>query len=151
MPDEEGPAPALLEHMTNVYNAMKGKAREETIDNGWEDEGTGLKSGPTDTILVYEGHLTGLFAELGMSTPYYTSIMKALKAMGCVDQVRRGGGAALSKWQLNYPPTAEGYAAYENNRVPNRRQGEIAALKQQVRDLHGRLAVLESILQKVEA
>jgi DNA-binding IclR family transcriptional regulator len=144
MPEEEGPAPALLEHMTNVYNAMKSKAIDVELDseNGKE---------VLEIIKVYEGHLTGLFAELGMSTPYYTSIMKALKAMGCVDQVRRGGGAALSKWQLNYPPTAEGYAAYENNRVPNRRQGEIAALKQQVRDLHGRLAAIESILQRVEA
>jgi hypothetical protein len=39
----------------------------------------GEVSNEHDTILVYDGHLTNLFQSRGMSMPYYTKIMDALK------------------------------------------------------------------------
>jgi hypothetical protein len=85
--------PAMYEHAAAVYAAM----REVAV----QDETTGQ--------VVYEGHLTALFRKLHLSVPYYTHIKNRLVNMGCIEQLRRGGGTAQSRWILWKVPTLEEY------------------------------------------
>jgi hypothetical protein len=136
-----GTPPAMFEHACKVYAAMDAEASEERpiID--------GQVSDTADVIRVYEGHLTTLFQNLEVSAPYYTTIMRAIKGMGCAEQLRRGGGTATSRWQLNYPPTLEGYMAYHNNK-PSRKQGVSAAFEQRLSDLVRRVENIEKYLRE---
>jgi hypothetical protein len=91
--------PAMFEHCARVYTAMEKDSKVEIDDNDTQ-------------MRVYEGHLTRVFAKLELSTPYYTTIMKHLKRMGCVEQIRRGGGSQTSKWRLIKEPDAQAFDAY---------------------------------------
>jgi hypothetical protein len=63
------------------------------------------------TIVVYEGMLTALVTEtIGLPVPYYTAVRRKLLDMGCVRQLRRGGGTAPSQWELIKEPTADLWA-----------------------------------------
>jgi hypothetical protein len=81
------PLPALYGYCCDIYGAMD-KESEATSDGK-----------------IYEGSLTKLVANAGLSNPYYSSVMKALKAMDCVRQLRRGGGGHGSQWLIVQPPT----------------------------------------------
>jgi hypothetical protein len=59
-------------------------------------------------MVVYEGMLTKLVTEdLGLPVPYYTKVRQFLMAMGCIRQLRRGGGSAPSQWELIREPTID--------------------------------------------
>ena len=81
----------MFEHCSKVYSAMHEEAkRVDTAEGG---------------MIVYEGFLTALVTKkLNLSVPYYTSVMRVLKDMGCVRQLRRGGGTAPSQWMLIREP-----------------------------------------------
>src|SRR5690554_4018362 len=69
MADEQSAPPALFQHALKTYEAMLIKAKEVSTTEG--------------VLVVYEGKLTDLITkELYLSTPYYTSITRVLKAMG---------------------------------------------------------------------
>jgi hypothetical protein len=125
---EEGATavPQIYKHCENVYAAMRKTAREVT-------------EGKT-RMVVWEGHLTRLIGtDLDLPTPYYTAIRGHLLAMGCVRQLRRGGGTATSQWELLKPPTPTLFD--EANSKPRPTQDGPA--EQRVRDLLQRVAVLE--------
>lgn len=91
-PGEEEPVPAVFLHCQAVYEAMFAKA---------------TKQGDS---MVYEGFLTKLVTvELRLSVPYYTTITRALKEMGCIKPLRRGGSTTESQWEVCYEPTLEAY------------------------------------------
>jgi len=99
-----------------------------------------------ERIIVYEGFLTKLFAELGLSVPYYTTVMAALKVMGCAKQLRRGGSSTPSQWELRYEPNVEAFMRQVQGDKPprrSRRSDDIAMLTQQVSDLTRRLSAVE--------
>jgi hypothetical protein len=126
--EEVQPLPAIFEHAKNVYNEMERTAVLYT-----PPEGT-----PGEARLVWEGHLTKLItgAPLHLSVPYYTSVTRELKRMGCIRQLRRGGGNAPSQWLLLTAPTEELFRS-EHNKTGNmtaRRRDRIAALEQRVAD-----------------
>lgn len=124
--------PALFGHTTRVYNAMLDSAAE----------GIG-------TEVVYRGHLTRVFQELGLSVPYYTSVMQALKQMGCVEQIRRGGGGGESEWSLFKPPTPDLFTA--KMPTPRRRQTVADMAAQRAQDAHDRLNNLETFIGSFNA
>jgi hypothetical protein len=98
--------------------------------------------------LVYEGYLTRLFNELDMATPYYTTVMRCLKAMNCVKQLSRGGGSSPSRWELINDPDFEAFDAIEQKRLKNNTQmGQVKdqthILVKRVNELEGRVAMLE--------
>jgi ribosomal protein S15P/S13E len=131
----------MWDHVQDVYKAMLERAEEEPTE--FED----TEGDPHENIRnVYTGHLTSLFGELQKPAPYYTSIMTALKAMGCVEQLRRGGGSAPSKWIMQHPPTEEGYMAFINNRSTKKPHGKVEMLEQQVKNLMGRVQHIEEHL-----
>jgi hypothetical protein len=65
--------------------------------------------------------------------PYYTTVNRALKLQGCIIQLRRGGGAALSKWALIKEPKPEDFRDAAERKHASR--SKVGQLEQQVRDL----------------
>jgi hypothetical protein len=124
--EEEKPTPREFDWAEKVYKRMLEHA-EPT-----EAEDTGLGNTRDMTIMVYKGHLTKLFAELEVPNPYYTKIMGALKQDGCVEQLRRGGGAAMSEWILHHEPREEAFR--DRRELRSHAKGKVAELEQRVRD-----------------
>jgi hypothetical protein len=120
--------PALYEHCAKVYAAMHQLA------------GVCYEQDATEPQWVYEGHLTRLFSDLGLSTPYYTSVRKKLLEMDCIRQLRRGGGNSLSRWLLVQKPTEELFQASVALRSP--RKDRLSRIEQQVKDLSVTVATL---------
>jgi hypothetical protein len=133
-------APAVYEHCVKVYEAMNRQAVDEELnDDPIPGQGTVQK--------FWEGHTTRLFSELGLAAPYYTSVMNHLKRMGCVVQVRRGGGTASSKWELLQEPTEELYNNMLGGNVnPTSAKARMDFLEKQVRDLYRRQQLIEQMM-----
>jgi hypothetical protein len=101
-----------------------------------------------DAKNVYEGHLTRLFSDLGIANPYYSKIRDALVAQGCIDQLRRGGGSALSKWIVVKPPEEETFRSFME--MKRRPQGKTNILEQQVSGLRGMVNDAMNALEMME-
>jgi hypothetical protein len=118
--------PAVFGHSKVVYEEMFKRASMTPVAND-------------NPMMVYEGMLTTLFDELHLSVPFYTSVMGCLKRMGCVRQLRRGGGNSPSQWELITSPTEELFWRTKADRVKGPTLPEVvtaqAAIEQQVRDL----------------
>jgi hypothetical protein len=123
---DEAP-PKLFEHCSVIYEGMKKTAR------GVQVEGT--------YALVYEGYLTRLFADKQLAMPYYTAVMRRLKAMGCVRQLSRGGGSSPSRWELLNEPSFDDFDLIETVRRENDTQ--LGQVKGTVKILARRLQALE--------
>lgn len=102
---------------------MVSEAKAETVEDDEADE----------PQLIYEGHLTNLFRDLGVPNPHYTAVMRALKAQNCVVQIRRGGGTAMSKWALLKEPEAEAFVEAAGRRTATK--GKMGQLEQRFNDL----------------
>lgn len=125
--------PALFEHAVKVYESMHREAREEAIGDRFH--------------LVYEGHLTNLFKRLRLSVPYYTDIKNRLIAMGCIEQLRRGGGNGTSKWILWKLPTLPEWQ--QAVALAPKRGNKQTVHDQQIKDLNERLACQELLMKVV--
>lgn len=129
MSDADAPTPALYDHAKRVYEEMVNRGRREIR----HDVEGGQTITDDDYVNVYEGHLTKLFNELGIANPYYTKIRDALVAQGCIEQLRRGGGQAFSKWVLVKWPEESTFRSFmERNKAP---KGKVNVLEQQVKDM----------------
>jgi hypothetical protein len=117
--------PAMYEHAVRVYGAMAEKAKPDD-----------------DGLLVYDGHLTGLFRMLRLSIPYYTTIKNRLIAMGCIEQLRRGGGSGTSRWVLWKTPELEEWRSVAPARA--QRGSKTAQQDQAIRSLAERVTTLEA-------
>jgi hypothetical protein len=147
--EEHGAPPALFEHCYNTYREMLAQAKSvvgsQTEKGGYE---------PASHIVVYEGFLTHLVTHtLNLSVPYYTSVRKNLIRMGCIRQLRRGGGSSPSQWELIHEPTEEAFWNVQEPRV--HKPSKDAAVQEQIRNLSARVseledwrdAVMESLIQ----
>lgn len=119
----------LLEHSAKVYAEMEKQAK-------YDDE---------HNTLLWEGHLTSLFEELGYGVPSYTRIMNALKAMDCVVQLQRGNSASPSIWLLLRDPTKELYNFWRESE--EKRPKRAKSSDQRLRDLSDRVAALEELIK----
>src|SRR6476659_932956 len=136
MSDEET-TPALFEHCHRTYQRMLELAEKKSFDGGAGGEG-----------MVYEGFLTKLITEdLNLSTPYFTHVTGALKRMGCIKQLRRGGSSSGSQWLLVESPTVE---KFEKQLLVRKKEapkyateGQFAALQQQLTAINQRVSRLE--------
>jgi hypothetical protein len=126
---EEAP-PKLFEHCSVVYETMRKAAKGTTVEGTY--------------ALVYEGYLTRLFADRQLAMPYYTAVMRRLKAMGCVRQLSRGGGSSPSRWELLNEPSFEDFDIIETVRRENDTQ--LGQVKGTVKVLSNRLREVEEKL-----
>ncbi len=129
-------APALFNHAKQVFEAMANQAQEDRDGNRY-----------------YEGALTRLVTAEGFSNPYYTSITKALKAMDCIRQGRRGGGGIGSIWFLIQPPTLELFQAFaaDDTASPAAKTARIEELEAALRAINNRIAQLELEINLLKA
>lgn len=128
---------ALYEHCQTIYQKMSQEAKEEiTIE---------ISEGEERTVEVYEGFLTRLFGDVNLSVPYYTQVVRMLKGMNCINQIRRGGGTSPSRWVLLGEPTRDAFVAAQG--IPGVYKGGTAAqTRQQISDLNNRIIALEDRL-----
>jgi hypothetical protein len=123
------PPPALYDHCVTVYDAMLQRAYRTTPANDEPPQ------------VIYEGKLTQLIRELHLPVPYYTFTLTELKRMGCVKQLRRGGGTAPSQWELITEPTTDlwnGNGGHSTTYTSSK-QREMAMVNQQIRNLTSRV------------
>lgn len=138
---ETSAPPALFDHCVNTYKAMLDSAKSVTTGDDGEDVELSDDRLP-NSIIVYEGFLTHLVTvELRLSVPYYTSIRKKLMEMGCIRQLKRGGGNSPSQWELIFEPTLEAFTKATPKKTPT--QDKDAMLRDQVAQLAQRVSSLE--------
>lgn len=137
-PEEEefSPAPAMYEHCRRTYQEMLAQSRS-IIDTA-PDEG----SDESTHIVVYEGFLTHLVTQkLNLSVPYYTSIRRNLVRMGCIRQLKRGGGSSPSQWEMIYEPTEDAFMRTQPPKSTKPSKDE--QVQEQIRNLSARVSELE--------
>jgi hypothetical protein len=118
--------PALLTHCESVFMAMQAQSATTRIDDV--------------DCQVWEGRGTKLFRDLGLSVPYYSTVMTALKGMDCVRQLERGGGGKPSRWLIVQPPSRELFKLLPDTSEKQQRE---TANQQQLNDLNRRIQRLE--------
>jgi len=123
---EEVVQPAVYEHCCRVYAEMEGQATEMP-------EGR-----------VYEGYTTRLFQALELSPPYYTRIRDLLIKMGCVEQLRCGGGNAKSRWRLVREPDETIFTLANEMHV--RKNGRVTQVEDSLNTMNMRLLRVEQAL-----
>lgn len=139
--DDVAPATLYL-HCQQVYERMLGQAKKVEMlapDQSIDEE-------PRDSMIVWEGMLTRLItSEMNLSIPYYSYVTKALKQMGCIKQLRRGGGTSPSQWELIKAPNEETFV----NQTPKRsvRKTKTDMMQDQIMSLNNRVLALERTLE----
>jgi hypothetical protein len=128
--------PALYEHCQTVYKAMVEEAEFVAPDNDNTDR--------QQLFRQWEGHTTKLVAKCGLSVPYYSRVLRALQAMDCVRQLRRGGGGSKSVWLLMQEPTLELFGS----KVDDPQVGSAKSSREKMQDQS--LAALNIRLTRVE-
>lgn len=138
------PPITLYLHCQRTYELMLSQSKRvevDAIDSGgsFDEEPSDM----TDTMIVWEGMLTRLIQnELSLSVPYYTSVTRALRNMGCIRQLRRGGGTSPSQWELLHAPDEESFNAQQTEKVT--KPDKHAMLQDQLQQLNRRVLDLES-------
>jgi hypothetical protein len=138
---DEAPITLFL-HCKEVYDKMLSQAKGVEVFDGEEESPQA-----SGTMIVYEGFLTALITqEMHLSVPYYTSVTKALKNMGCIKQLRRGGGTSPSQWELRKEPTEKEFNEQVESKVP--KPDKYTMQQEQINALNGRVLKLEHALEK---
>lgn len=134
--DSKAP-PALFDHCVNTYQAMLKQAKSVQISPDSEEN-----------AIVYEGFFTQLITgELHLSVPYYTSISSTLMRMGCIRQLKRGGGTSPSQWELLYEPTLD---TFLNSRPKRTKKQTAVEMLKEITDTHtARITALEDLVQEL--
>lgn len=128
--NDDDSTPIMYDHCVAVFERMRAGATIRDTEGGVR-------------IAVWEGFLTRLIQDdLELAVPYYSSIRAHLIRMGCVRQLRRGGGTSKSQWEVIQPPTRERFETAEA--TGNQRLQQKESAKQQLMDLTLRVAALES-------
>jgi len=140
--DNKPTLPVLFYHCKDTYDAMLRSSSKQKYRDGTDDK----------EAVVYEGFLTKLVTEeLHLSTPYYTTVMRALKKMGCATQLRRGGSTATSQWRLHHEPTEDLFR--EKIGLPKKPTSQHKHRMDQhegmIQDLNVRVLVLEDALKNI--
>lgn len=142
-PTDESAPPALFDHCVNTYRTMLKEAKSVAhFDPAASTESS-------KQVIVYEGFLTQLVTgKLNLSVPYYTSVRKRLMDMGCIRQLKRGGGTSPSQWELIYEPTLEAFMnSHSSSKVA--KQNKESMLKEQIVNLSARVSDLETTVEAI--
>lgn len=144
--------PALYEHCVRAYETMLAEATPVTraVDIAMLEDSNVQEASPAThvRIVVYEGFLTQLVTgKLNLSVPYYSTIRKSLIRMGCIRQLRRGGGNTPSQWELIHAPTLDAFENADGGVPKTANQSKFETMKltydQQIQALASRVTELE--------
>lgn len=130
--------PNLFNHLVTVYRTLENEAVEETYAG--------------QVMKTWEGPLVTKISDiLGFSTPYYSKVTVPLKSMGCIKQLRRGGGSSMSMWQLIKPPTLEDFAEYNHGKSKDKRKTstKVDSFTARLDSFNLRLIALENLMQTI--
>lgn len=120
---------ALWNYVEKVYSAMAEAGTVQAVDG--------------KEAIVWEGFTTRLQKDLEVPVPYYGKILTALQMMGCAQQLRRGGGTAMSKWVLWKTPTETEYMLVKDSIAARPRGSKVLALEQRVDNLEKRMPSID--------
>jgi hypothetical protein len=135
--DDKEVLPAIYEHCCNTYKAMLQEATSIASTGG--------------TIIVYEGFFTALITQkLRLSVPYYGRIRDLLVDMGCVKQLKRGGGTAPSQWEIITEPTREAFLLAHKIEGP-RKESQLGVTNARVSALEKQLSQALGDLRSIQA
>lgn len=96
---------------------------------------------------VFTGLVSNIFAEHKLSLGYYTPVMQRLRDMGCIEQIRRGGGGKPSVYMIYSAPTIGAYEDSKNRpSKASREEAKTSQLQSTVVLLSQRVGALESQL-----
>jgi hypothetical protein len=139
---QDDQVPADFRHSEAVWERMYREAT--VVPSSTEGEAP---------MLVYEGFLSRLITApenqggLNLSNPYYSKCTTILTRMGCVRQLKRGGGSGTSQWQLLDKPKLEVYFDKVQKRgVGSGRKNKTAQLEDQLMSVISRQNRLEELL-----
>jgi hypothetical protein len=127
--------PMAYIHLCDIWKLMRDEARQAS--EGW----------------VWEGSTTSLFDRLEKGRALYTQVMTRLANMGCVLQLRRGGGPQPSIWLIQKAPTLDDfYGSPQGRTTPKQQRGgtqgaNASDVAQQLRDVNRRLQNVEEYLR----
>lgn len=139
------PPITLYLHCKKAYDVMFANSREVFPDATTDEFNKAIVP---DSMIVWEGMLTRLITlDLSLSIPYYTSITRALKNMGCIRQLRRGGGNSPSQWELITEPTEEKFNSVRPKKAPGK-PDKFMMLQDQINNLSTRVLRLEDMLDR---
>lgn len=120
----------VFRNCADVYDLMRKESKELQAEAG------------APPMHVWEGFFTKLITDrMGFSVPYYSSIRSNLMRMGCIRQLRRGGGSSPSQWQLLREPTEQLWYDAPQRKSPNASKQEETL--HQLADLIRRIERLE--------
>lgn len=140
MTNKQTAPPAMYDHCNRVYQALLQEAKAITV----QEEGT------ERSIILWEGMFTNFItSNMNLSTPYFTSIRRELIRMGCIRQLRRGGGISSSQWELLREPTLELFMHERPKRAVSPAQTKFAGIQDQLNALQNRVALLERALEGI--
>src|SRR5438552_16082227 len=135
--------PTFFGHAIKVYSML-------------EREAVGVVREDGTIVRQWTGFFTHTIKDAGFSSAYYSRIKPLLIELGCVTQVRRGGGTAPTVFILNHPPVVDDFHQFETRRHKRVRVVDLAQrlgalediligwdLKDALRNLDERLQVLE--------
>jgi hypothetical protein len=98
-----------------------------------------------DAMMLWEGFLTTLIVkDLKFSTPYYSYIRGGLVRMGCIRQIRRGGAATPSLWEIITEPTEEAFREASEPAVSKAKKE--SSTDQRIRDLAQRMDDMQEVI-----
>lgn len=122
--------PVLFKHCITLYGAM----REEATDVG-------------DDQHLWEGALVQKVDQV-IGAGYYSTVVNALKKMGCIAMRRRGNVARPSQWYMLGEPTLE---SFHSASVGYASTGAAATRNEQiVKDLNNRVTALEREMERMQ-
>lgn len=101
--------------------------------------------------IFWTGALTKLLIDNNFNAGAYTSVTQKLIAMGCIEQVQRGGGRAPSIWCLITEPTMELYDASSAKSKSGVRLSKRTQKDRAIQALNERVSKLELLVQRLVA
>lgn len=99
--------------------------------------------------IFWSGALTKLLTDNDINIGHYTQITQKLIAMGCIEQVKRGGGRSQSVWCLITEPTEDLFQASVGASKVGSRLSRQTSRDKAIEALIQRVSKLELVVQRL--
>lgn len=117
--------PKLFMRCLRIWNAMREQAHPYADPESFGDN---------EKRLIYVGHISTLADQVGEARNYIGQLTRRLRNMGCIAQLRRGGGKGIGQWVILEEPTIALFTASHEMVVPDRSRWQ-QRMEQRIKDL----------------